>query len=331
MSPAKDGLIVVAGAGGFIGGHLVASLRRQGFTRIRPVDIKPFDQWHQCYDDAENLQLDLRERDNCVWACHDAVEVYNLAADMGGMNFIAHNKTLCMLSVLINTHMLMAARDAGAYRYFYASSSCVYNTDRENCRDGHAIVESDAYPAMPQDGYGWEKLFSERMCRHFREDFGLETRVGRPHSVYGPHCTWEGPRTMAPAAFCRQILEAKYGGRSAIEIWGDGEQARSFTWIGDCVHGIDLVAHGDCPDPLNIGISGVATVNELVTIIERIAGIRVTRRYDPQGPVGVRGCNLDNAGIRDRFGWEPSTQLCDGMVETYRWVHDAYAKKHGVL
>ena len=238
-----DMLITVAGGGGFIGGHLVADLRRRGFTRIRAVDIKPQDQWYQRFEDVENLQLDLRERDHCRTACEGASEVYNLAADMGGMGFIENNKALCMLSVLINTHLLMAAQEAGVQRFFFSSSACVYAADKQTDVNVTALKESDAYPAMPEDGYGWEKLFSEHMCRHFREDFGLQTRVARFHNVYGPHGTWEGGREKAPAAICRKVIDAMISGDHTIEIWGDGKQTRSFMYIDDCLKGIEMFTH----------------------------------------------------------------------------------------
>ncbi len=221
-------ITLVAGGGGFIGGHLVRDLLARGHA-VRAVDVKPFEEWYQRAEEAENLRLDLSEADACRQAAAGATEVFNLACDMGGMGFIENNKALCMLSVLINTYLLMAARDAGVRRYFYSSSACVYNAEKQKSPDVTPLAEEDAYPAMPEDGYGWEKLFSERMCRHFREDFGLATRVARYHNVYGPHGTWEGGREKAPAAICRKVIEAKLSGVHEIEIWGDGTQTRSFT------------------------------------------------------------------------------------------------------
>jgi len=324
-----DALIVVAGGGGFIGGHLVAELRRQGVTRIRSVDIKPFDQWHQCFDDVENLQLDLLEKQNCYQACAGASEVYNLAADMGGMGFIENNKALCMLSVLINTHLLMAARDTGSRRFFYSSSACVYAADKQTDENVTALKESDAYPAMPEDGYGWEKLFSEHMCRHFREDFGLQTRVARFHNVYGPHGTWEGGREKAPAAICRKVIDAKISGDHAIEIWGDGKQTRSFMYIDDCLKGVQLFMHGEVTEPLNLGSSELVTIDQLVDIVEDVAGIKLKRTYNLNAPKGVNGRNSDNTRIMQCFGWEPSIRLRDGMEWTYRWIYDEYKQKYG--
>jgi len=321
-------LIVVAGAGGFIGGHLVAVLRAQG-RPVRAVDIKPTSAWYQVFDDVENLVTDLQIRQNCVQACAGARTVYQLAADMGGMGFIENNKALCMLSVLINTHMLMAARDAGVERFFFSSSACVYNEEKQHDPNVTPLRERDAYPAMPEDGYGWEKLFSERMCRHFREDFGLQTRVARYHNVYGPHGTWEGGREKAPAAICRKVIHAKATGDHAIEIWGTGEQTRSFMYIDDCLHGTQAILGSDILEPINLGSSELVTINELVSIVEDIAGITLTRNYKLDAPRGVNGRNSDNSMILDRLGWEPGTKLRDGMEKTYHWIHDQYMEAYG--
>ena len=317
-----QGITVVTGAGGFIGGHLVADLRRQRHGAIRAVDIKPLDQWYQRFDDVENLRLDLSFRENSVAAVRDASTVYNFAADMGGMGFIESHKADCMLSVLINTHLLVAARETGVSRYFYASSACVYNLDKQRSADVTPLSEQDAYPAMPEDGYGWEKLFSERMCRHFREDFGLETRVGRFHNVYGPHGTFDGGREKAPAAMCRKVIEAKLSGGDTIEIWGDGTQTRSFMYIDDCLHGTRALMDSRFAEPINIGSSELVTIDNLVDIVEEIAGVRLKRRYNPDAPKGVRGRNSDNTLIRSRLDWEPLIPLRVGMEKTYRWIHD---------
>jgi GDP-D-mannose 3',5'-epimerase len=324
----KHHLVVVTGAGGFIGGHLIADLRRRGYTNLRAVDIKPLNQWHQRFDDVENLRLDLTERVACYEACHNATTVYNLAADMGGMGFIETHKAECMLSVLISTHMLLAARDKGVERYFYASSACVYAADKQTRADVAPLREHDAYPAMPEDGYGWEKLFSERMCRHFTEDFGLITRVARFHNVYGPHGTWEGGREKAPAAICRKVIEAQLTGDHTIEIWGDGNQTRSFMFIDDCLAGIHRIMHSDVAEPLNLGSDELVTINGLVDIVESIAGIRLHRRYNLDAPRGVNGRNSDNTLIRQRLGWAPSIRLHDGLEKTYAWVHDEVARKY---
>jgi GDP-D-mannose 3', 5'-epimerase len=326
----KDGIVVVAGGGGFIGGHLIAALREQGYSHIRSVDIKPFDEWYQCFDDVENLQLDLKDLGNCQRSCEGATEVYQLAADMGGMGFIENNKALCMLSVLINTHMLMASKDAGVKRYFYSSSACVYNADKQKSEDVIPLKEEDAYPAMAEDGYGWEKLFSERMCRHFREDFGLETRVARYHNVYGPHGTWEGGREKAPAAICRKVIHAKATGDHNIEIWGDGKQTRSFMYIDDCLKGTQMILHSDnVLEPINLGSNELVTINGLVDIVEEIAGIKLQRHYKLDAPKGVNGRNSDNAKIMEYLDWEPGIRLRDGMERTYRWIHDEYMVKYG--
>jgi nucleoside-diphosphate-sugar epimerase len=325
----KDQLVVVTGAGGFIGGHLVGDLLGRGCRRVRAVDIKPPEQWYQRFGEAENLQLDLREKGNCIRACRGAAEVYQLAADMGGMGFIENNKALCMLSVLINTHMLMAARDARVRRYFYSSSACVYNQDKQRSTEVTPLKESDAYPALAEDGYGWEKLFSERMCRHFTEDFGLVTRVARFHNVYGPHGTWEGGREKAPAAICRKVIHARATGSGEIEIWGDGSQTRSFMYIDDCLHGTRAIMHSDVTEPLNLGSSELVTINQLVDIVEDIAGVRLRRRYDLSAPKGVNGRNSDNTLIRMRLEWEPGIRLRDGMERTYAWIHDEYTAKYG--
>lgn len=320
----KDRLIVVAGGGGFIGGHLVADLRRRGFSQIRAVDVKSTDQWYQHFDDVDNLQLDLKDKAACFAACQDGYEIYNLAADMGGMGFIENNKALCMLSVLINTHLLQAARECGAERYFYASSACVYNADKQKSEDVVPLKEEDAYPALAEDGYGWEKLFSERMCRHFHEDFGLITRVARFHNVYGPHGTWDGGREKAPAAISRKVIHAKATENHEIEIWGDGHQTRSFMYIDDCLKGIDRIMHSEIEEPINLGSNELVTVNQLVDIVEEIGGIKLHRTYNLDAPKGVNGRNSDNTKIKQYLGWEPDTPLRDGMEKTYAWIHEQY-------
>jgi nucleoside-diphosphate-sugar epimerase len=314
--------IVVCGGGGFIGGHLVADLLKQGHRDIRAVDIKPFDEWYQLFPQVENLQLDLQEKTACEQACQDAQQVYNLAADMGGMGFIENNRALCMLSVLINTHLLMAAKKFGIERYFYASSACVYAADKQTSPDVIALRESDAYPAMPEDGYGWEKLFSERMCRHFREDFGVTTRVARYHNVYGPHGTYDGGREKAPAAVCRKVIQAQLSGKPEIEIWGDGHQTRSFMYIDDCLKGTQAIMNSEILEPLNLGSSELVTINQLVDIVEEIAGVKLKRSYNLKAPKGVNGRNSDNTLIQKHLGWAPDTRLRDGMEKTYRWIHD---------
>ena len=323
----EDCLTVVTGAGGFIGGALTSDLRRKQFTRIRAVDIKPIREWYQLFDDVENLVLNLNLKDHCEIATRGAHQVYNLAANMGGMGFIEHNKALCMLSVLINTHMLEAARNHGVQRYFYSSSACVYNADKQRDTNNPGLKEEDAYPALAEDGYGWEKLFSERMCRHFREDFGLETRVARYHNVYGPHGTWDGGREKAPAAICRKVIEAKLRGHHEISIWGSGNQTRSFMYIDDCVKGTQLIMNSDIFEPINLGSSEMVTVNQLVDIVEEIAGIKLKRKYDLNAPKGVTGRNSDNTLIQQYLHWEPSIPLKTGLEKTYRWIYDEYVAR----
>ena len=317
-------LVVVTGAGGFIAGALVASLRQQGYKRIRAVDIKPLDHWYQRFDDVENLSLDLNIRENCEKAARDACDVYNLAANMGGMGFIEKNKALCMLSVLINTHMLQAAVKYRVARYFYSSSACVYNGDKQKSFEAPLLREEDAYPALAEDGYGWEKLFSERMCRHFHEDFGLYTRVARFHNVYGPWGTWFGGREKAPAAICRKVIEAKESGKREIEIWGSGNQTRSFMYIDDCLEGVQKIMNSNIPEPINLGSAEAVSINRLVDLVEDIAGIQLNRKYDLEAPRGVNGRNSDNTLIQKYLNWEPGIPLREGLEKTYAWIYDQY-------
>ena len=318
----KNDLVLVTGAGGFIGGHLITDLRKEGFRRIRGVDVKPLGDWYQHFDDVENLVLDLSLLDPCRVATKGAVNIFNLAADMGGMGFIENNKALCMLTVLTSTHMLMAAREAGSRRLFYSSSACVYAAGKQTDANVAALKEEDAYPAMPEDGYGWEKLFSERMARHFMEDYGLETRVARFHNVYGPWGTYDGGREKAPAAICRKVIQAQLTGSGEIEIWGDGEQTRSFMYIDDCVRGTKRLLESEIRYPINLGSSELVTINQLVSTVEKIAGVKLKRNYKLDAPKGVRGRNSDNTRILKEFGWEPSTRLADGMAKTYAWIYD---------
>ena len=321
----SNGTVVVTGAGGFIGGHIVRALREQGCDQIRAVDVKPLSHWFQRFADVDNRRLDLRSEKAAYEALSNADLVLNFAADMGGMGFIETNKAACMLSVLINTHLLTAARDLGIRRYFFASSACVYAAQKQATAEVAPLRESDAYPAMPEDGYGWEKLFSERMCRHFHEDFSLETRIARYHNVYGPNGTFDGGREKAPAAICRKIAEAVLSGSHEIEIWGDGEQTRSFMFVDDCIVGTQLIFDSDHSEPLNLGSSELVTINELVTIVEEIAGITVRRRYNLDAPQGVRGRNSDNTLIQERLGWQPAIPLRIGLEKTYRWIYDEMA------
>jgi nucleoside-diphosphate-sugar epimerase len=320
--------ILVTGAGGFIGGHLLAELRRQGYLRLRAVDIKPKDGWYQRFEDIDSYSLDLRQLEACRTACKDVDLVFNLAADMGGMGFIEHHKAACMLSVLINTHMLMAARSVGAKRFFFASSACVYAAGKQTRPDISGLREADAYPAEPEYGYGWEKLFSERMCRHFWEDYGLETRIVRYHNVYGPLGTFDGGREKAPAAICRKVAQAKQSGERSMEIWGDGEQTRSFMYIDDCIKGTFALMASGCCEPINLGSAELVSINRLVDLVEEIADVRLERRYDLDAPKGVRGRNSDNTMIREVLGWEPSIRLRDGLEQTYAWIWNELAQRN---
>ena len=310
--------VLVTGAGGFIGGHLVKALGAH--HDVTAVDRKPLSEWYQVHPYAINRVRDVGRRKSAQLSVDGNEVVYNLAADMGGMGFIENNKALCMLSVLASTHMLQAAQAQGVRKFFYSSSACVYAADKQTDPAVTALREEDAYPAEAEDGYGWEKLFSERMARHFYEDFGLETRVGRYHNVYGPYGTWDGGREKAPAAICRKIAQAKLSGDKSIEIWGDGEQTRSFMYIDDCIEGTLRLTNSDIREPLNIGSSELVSINQLVSIVEEIAGIKVERRYNLDAPQGVRGRNSDNTKIKELLGWEPSISLVEGMTQTYDWV-----------
>jgi GDP-D-mannose 3', 5'-epimerase len=312
---------VVTGAGGFIAGHLARKLKDMGYD-VRAVDKKPLTEWYQVHDDCDNLVLDLNIRENCYRAVNGYNEVYNLAADMGGMGFIENNKAECMLSVLINTHMLLAARDLGVTRYFYSSSACVYNADKQTDTDNPGLKEEDAYPAMAEDGYGWEKLFSERMCRHFMEDYGLTTRVARFHNVYGPYGTYEGGREKAPAAISRKVIDGELYGKDEIVIWGDGKQTRSFMYIDDCIEGILKIMYSDIEEPINLGSDEMVSINKLVDIVEDIAGYKLKRSYDLDAPKGVRGRNSDNTLIKQYLDWAPSYPLAEGMKKTYAWIKE---------
>jgi nucleoside-diphosphate-sugar epimerase len=312
---------VVTGAGGFVGGHLVGALLAEGKT-VRGVDVKPLSEWCQIHPDAQSVHGDVSLLETARSAVHGARVVYNLAADMGGMGFIENNKAACMLSVLTSTHVLMAAREAEVERYFYSSSACVYAAEHQTSPDVIALKESDAYPAMPEDGYGWEKLFSERMCRHFLEDFGVATRVARYHNIYGEYGTYDGGREKAPAAICRKVACAAITGDSRIEIWGDGKQTRTFTYIADCVRGTRMITDGEFAEPVNLGSDELVTINQMVDIVEQIAGVSLKRDYNLSAPQGVRGRSSDNTEMLRRYGWAPSTSLADGLERTYRWVYD---------
>ncbi len=321
MSTHPSRLVLVTGAGGFVGGHLIARLLEEG-AAVRATDAKSPAAWRQRHPGVETLVADLSDRRACDEACDGVTDVYDFAADMGGMGFLESHKALCMLSVLVSTNLLLAARDARVRRFFFASSACVYATDRQVRPDAPALTEAEAYPAMPEDGYGWEKLFSERMCRHFHEDFGLETRVARYHNLYGPACAYDGGREQAPAALCRKVADAVLTGRDEIEIWGDGQQTRTFTYVTDAVDATRQLVETDFSDPVNVGSEALVTIDELVTMIEAIAGVTLRRRYLLDAPQGVRGRSCDGGLARTVLDWQPQVSLPDGLEVTYRWVYD---------
>ena len=322
----KDDLIVIAGAGGFIAGSLARYFHNQGFTRIRAIDKKPLPEWYQVTEGVESLCLDLSDDYNCRKACEGAVEVYNLAADMGGMGFIERFRIECLRSILINTHMIEAAYRAGAQRYFYSSSACAYNVELQKDPNVRALKESDAYPAMAERGYGWEKLMSEMFCQEYRAERGLHTSIARFHNVYGPNGTWDGGREKAPAALCRKVIEAKDTGKHEIVIWGDGHQTRSFMYIDDCTKGIDMIMHCEelIATPINLGSDFLISIKDLVSIAEKIGGIKLQRQHDMDAPIGVAGRNSDNTFIQKILGWAPSTPLEEGMKKTYAWIEQQY-------
>ena len=322
----KDDLIVICGAGGFIAGALTRYFNLQGFTNIRAIDKKPLPRWYQHIPGVESLCLDLSEKENAMHAVEGAVEVYNLAADMGGMGFIERFRVECLRSILINTHLLEAAYRAGVRRYFFSSSACAYNTTLQQDPNSPALKESDAYPAMAERGYGWEKLMSEMFCQEYWAERRLETHIARFHNVYGPNGTWYGGREKAPAALCRKVIEAKDLGTSSIELWGDGTQTRSFMYIDDCTLGIDLIMHCDelIATPINLGSSELVSINQLLTLIEETAGIKLERTYDLDAPRGVVGRNSDNTFIQEVLGWEPNTPLRTGIASTYAWIEQQY-------
>jgi len=324
--PRSDDLIVIGGGGGFIGGSLARYFQDKGFTRIRAIDKKPLPQWYQVVPGVESLCYDLSEYENCKRACEGAAEVYNLAADMGGMGFIERFRVECLRSVLINTHMIEAAYNAGAQRYFFSSSACAYNTELQKDPKVRALKESDAYPAMAERGYGWEKLVSEMFCQEYWAERGMKTAIARFHNVYGPHGTWDGGREKAPAAICRKVIEAKDRGIKEIEIWGDGTQTRSFMYIDDCVKGIDMITHAEnlIATPINLGSSELVSINTLVSLAEEIGGVKLKRNYKLDAPQGVAGRNSDNTMIKEKLGWEPNTPLKAGLTKTYQWIEKQY-------
>ena len=325
----KDDLIVVTGAGGFIAGNLTLYLKKKGYSRIRAVDKKPLYDWYLRVPGVENLSLDCSIEANCRRVCEGAVEVYNLAADMGGMGFIERFRVECLRSILINTHMVEAAYRAGARRYFFSSSACAYNTLLQRDPIVRALKESDAYPAMAERGYGWEKLMSEMFCEEYWHERGLKTFIARFHNVYGPFGTWDGGREKAPAAICRKAIEAIDTGCETITIWGDGCQTRSFMYIDDCVRGIDKIMHCDdlIATPINLGSSELISINGLTSRVEEIAGVRFVREYALKAPRGVAGRNSDNTFIKKMLKWEPATPLNEGLAATYKWIREQYLNR----
>ena len=322
----KDDLIVITGGGGFIGGNLALYFKKKGFTNLRVVDKKPIYEWYLHVPGAENLCLDVSHEDNCRRVCEGAVEVYNLAADMGGMGFIERFRVECLRSILINTHMVEAAYRAGARRYFFSSSACAYNTLLQKDPKVRALKESDAYPAMAERGYGWEKLVSEMFCEEYWHERGMKTFIARFHNVYGPNGTWDGGREKAPAAISRKVIEAKDKNDLSINIWGNGEQTRSFMYIDDCVLGIDKITHCDelIATPINLGSSELVSINTLVSKVEKIAGVELKRSYNLNAPQGVAGRNSDNTFIQKMLNWEPNTTLDAGLAVTYAWIKEQY-------
>ena len=319
--------VLVTGAGGFIGHHLVTFLRKKGYW-VRGVDLK-YPEYSEV--DADEFEtLDLRRWDNCLQAMRGIDEVYGLAADMGGMGFIsAHHAEILHNNSLINTHTLEAARLNGVQRYFYTSSACVYPEFKQTEANVVPLKEDDAYPAMPQDAYGWEKLVMERLCTHYREDYGIQTRIVRFHNIFGLEGTWDGGREKAPAAISRKIAVAKLTGKHEIEMWGDGEQTRSFCYIDDCLEGIFRLMRSDYALPLNLGSDRMVTINELAEIIAKLAGIQISIKHIP-GPMGVRGRNSDNTRLREVLKWEPQLSLEEGLQRTYGWIEKQVALKLGM-
>ena len=320
--------VLVAGAGGFIGGHLVSRLIKDGYKLIC-ADIKPKHEWFQLFDQAKNFSVDLKDPHECKKLTKKIDYVFNLACNMGGMGFIENNKAECMLSVLINTNLLEASRVNNIERFFFTSSACVYNASKQKNTNIPGLKEEDAYPADPEDGYGWEKLFSERMCSHFFEDFNLDVRIVRLHNVYGPIGTYAGGREKAPAAICRKIANAKLNNKEIIDVWGDGEQTRSFMYIDDCIEGLLKIFFSNYSKPINLGSSEQVSINKLIDIVENIANYKTKKNYQLDKPKGVRGRSSDNTLIKKTLNWEPNIKLNSGLNYTYNWIYTELSNKDG--
>ena len=319
--------ILITGAGGFIGGHLVKELLNRGYS-VRATDIKPLKEWYQVFNEVENFALDMSIKDNCFKMAKIVDGVMNMACNMGGMGFIENNKAKCMLSVLVNTHMLMACKEHKVKKYFFSSSACAYNKDLQDKPDISGLKESDAYPANPEDGYGWEKLFSERMCRHYLEDYGLDVKVARYHNVYGPNGTYDGGREKAPAALCRKIIIAKEKNSDIIDVWGDGKQTRSFLFIEDCVNATLQFFNSNHHGPINIGSEEKVSINEMIEKIEKISSKKFKKNYQLDKPKGVRGRSSNNDLIRKLLKWEPKYNLYEGLKKTYQWIEEDMKKNN---
>jgi len=319
--------ILICGAGGFIGGHLANHFLVNSEYELVCADIKPEVNWFQIFDKNKNYSLDLKNYENCIKVTEGAEYIFNMACNMGGMGFIENNKAECMLSVLITTNLLRASVENKAKKLFFSSSACVYNAVKQLETFVPGLKETDAYPAEPEDGYGWEKLFSERMCRHFTEDFGLETRVARYHNVYGPLGTYGGGREKAPAALCRKIINAKLNKEKSIDVWGDGEQTRSFMYIDDCLEGTLKVFNSNFTDVFNVGSDEQVSINQTIQTIEEIADYKVEKNYLLDKPKGVRGRSSDNTFIKQKLNWSPSISLKAGLEKTYKWIFDDISKK----
>jgi nucleoside-diphosphate-sugar epimerase len=317
--------ILVTGGGGFVGGHLISKLRSS--YKVISVDRKPLDKWYQCFDDVENIVGELADYDLCLKVTEGVDAVFHLACNMGGMGFIENNKAECMMSVIPDTLMLKACKENNVNKFLFTSSACVYPKHLQNSPNPKPLHESDAYPADSEDGYGWEKLFIERMCRHYMEDYGIDTKVIRFHTIYGPNGTWEGGREKAPAALARKVINAKYTGETTIEVWGDGNQVRSFLYIDDCIDGIMKVFDSSIHGPINVGSETLISVNDMVSAYEKFAGIIVDRKYILDAPLGVRGRNSDSSMLKS-LGWTEKTEVYEGLRKTFEWIEEQYKRKY---